>query len=362
MLSLKTALERSGRCWWVAPNYAQSTVAWRELKGLANQVPGKVVREDERRITLPGGGEITVRSAETLLRGEGLDLVVIDEAAYIAPDVFYDALRPALSDRKGAALIISTPNGFDWFYDAYARGQEGRSDWQSWQLATTDNPLIDPAEVAAARETMPERSWRQEYLAEFTDAQGAVFRFVRDAATAEPQKQARPEHTYVIGVDWAGPGRGGDYTVFAVVDATTGALVHLDRFGGAEYAVQRGRLAAVWERFGRPVIIAEQNSMGGPVVEQLQREGLNVRPFVTTNATKAASIDALALAFEQSAIRILPDPVLIGELGAFIAEKLPSGLTRYAARVGHDDCVMALALAWSGAARPRSNSAVGAFL
>src|SRR5262245_29314565 len=63
MLSLKTALEHVGRCWWVAPSYSQSSMAWRELKALAAQIPGRVVREDARRIALPGGGEITVKSA-----------------------------------------------------------------------------------------------------------------------------------------------------------------------------------------------------------------------------------------------------------------------------------------------------------
>lgn len=363
MLSIKRALEDAGRVWWVAPNFAQSSAAWRELKALAIQVPGKVVREDARRIALPGGGEITVKSADApeSLRGDGLNLVVVDEAAYIGGDVFYGALRPALSDRRGGALIISTPNGHDWFYDVWCRGQEGRDDWQSWHYPTSDNPLISPEEIEAAREAMPERVFRQEYLAEFVDATDAVFRFVREAATAERQHEAQEEHTYVIGVDWAGTGRGGDYTVFCVIDATEGALVALDRFSGAEYAIQRARLRALWERFGCPVIIAEANSMGGPVIEQLGREGLRVRAFTTTNATKADAIDSLALAFEQRSLRILNDPILIGELGAFIAERLPSGLVRYAARVGHDDTVMALALAWSGAGRRRSNSAVGAF-
>ncbi len=66
-----------------------------------------------------------------------------------------------------------------------------------------------------------------------------------------------------------------------------------------------------------------------------------------TNATKANLIDALALAFERGAIRILPDPVLIGELQAYEAERMPSGGMRYSAPTGmHDDTVMALALAW----------------
>lgn len=178
MLSLKTALEKAGRCWWVAPSYAQSSMAWRELKALADQIPARVVREDARRITLPGGGEITMKSADApeALRGEGLDLVVLDEAAYIPEAVWTDAIRPALSDRKGGALLISTPRGYNWFYDMYQRGQEGRSDWQSWQYPTSDNPLIAPEEIEAARDTLSSRTFSQEYEAQFVSMEGLLFK------------------------------------------------------------------------------------------------------------------------------------------------------------------------------------------
>jgi hypothetical protein len=62
-------------------------------------------------------------------------------------------------------------------------------------------------------------------------------------------------------------------------------------------------------------------------------------------------IDGLTLAFERGELKILNDPDLVAELLAYQAERLPSGTLRYGAPEGvHDDCVMALALAWSGAA------------
>ena len=95
--------------------------------------------------------------------------------------------------------------------------------------------------------------------------------------------------------------------------------------------------------------------MGGPLVEALQRMDLPVQPFTTTNATKASIVDALALAFERGDIRIPNDATLIAELQAFELDKLPSGLIRYAAPAGfHDDCVMSLALAWSGVGNGQS--------
>lgn len=360
MLSLKTALEARGRVWWVAPSYPQSSAAWRELKALADQIPGKLIREDARRIVLPGDGEITVKSADApiALKGEGLDLCVVDEAAYTPADVWTDSLRPSLSDRRGKALIISTPNGFDWFYDCYQRGQEPRDDWQSWQYPTSDNPLIPADEIDAARESVPARTFEQEYMAQFVPDGAGVFRNVRVAATATPQQRGIDGHQYQFGVDW---GRSGDYTCVAVWDCTTRELVYLDRFTGVEYAQQRGRLLALVERFHPIVVTAEQNSMGGPIIESLQHEGLRVRPFVTTQASKMAIVDALALSFERGDIKIIPDPVLLGELAAFGAERLQSGLLRYAARTGHDDTVMALAIVHHAATNVRTNSAVGAF-
>jgi phage terminase large subunit-like protein len=149
----------------------------------------------------------------------------------------------------------------------------------------------------------------------------------------------------VIGVDW---GRTNDFTVFTVV-CDTGEVLTIDRFKGIEYSIQRARREALYERYGKPTIIAESNSMGGPVCEQLARDGLKVRPFVTTNASKSEAVEALALAFERGEIKIPDNPVLIGELQAFEAKPLPSGLMRYEApNGGHDDCVMALAIAWQG--------------
>jgi hypothetical protein len=78
---------------------------------------------------------------------------------------------------------------------------------------------------------------------------------------------------------------------------------------------------------------------------------MRIEPFTTTNASKAQTIDALAMAFERGDIRILNDAVLVSELVAYQAQPLPSGLMRYGAPSGqHDDCVMALAIAWTSVA------------
>src|SRR5512139_447800 len=348
---LKTASD-GGRAWWVAPSYPMAQVGWRLVRRLAAQLPGTTINQADRLVTLPNGGTIQVKSADNpdSLRGEGLDFLVLDECAFIKEDAWVEALRPALSDRKGHAMFISTPKGRNWFWHAWMRGNVGDdSEWRAWQFPTSSNPYIEAKEIAAARTMLPERIFQQEYLAEFIEDSGMVFRGVMAAATASAQNKAVAGHEYVLGVDWA---KHSDFTVLAVLDATTNELVYLDRFNQIDYITQLGRLEGLYIRFQPSQIIAESNAMGEPLIEQLQRQGYPVQPFVTTNASKQQAIDALALAFEKQELKILPDPALIGELQAYESQRLPSGLLRYSAPEGmHDDTVVALALAWQGVAR-----------
>ena len=184
-----------------------------------------------------------------------------------------------------------------------------------------------------------------------------MFRRVNDAINTNlptdpyTARDTQDGAAYVIGVDW---GRHNDFTVFATLNARTGALVAVDRFTDIDYAVQLQRLQALHQRFPQAPILAESNSMGGPLIEQLQRLRLPVQAFYTSAASKTQAIEALALAFENSSISLPCVQWLIDELLAFDQERLPSGGMRYGApRGGHDDGVMALAIAWSGA-----NSAV----
>ena len=336
-------------CWWIAPTYRMADDVWRSFKATLAGV-WQAKDEDMRRIDLPGGGVIAVRSGHNpdALRGAGLDLAVLDEAAYLHPAVWSAAVRPALADRRGEALFLSTPRGRNWFWGLWMMGQRAdQPHWKSWRFPTAANPLIDPAEIEDARALLPERVFREEYLAEFLDDGGRVFRHVEEAATVEPGGSPQPDEHYVFGVDW---GRDADFTCIAVLAAGSRRLVALERFNAVGWAVQRGRLAAlaaVWQ----PVAIwAEANSMGGPNIEALQAEGLPVLPFVTTAASKGPLIEALVLALERGELALLRDATLIEELNAYSLERLPGGRYRYSAPPGlHDDTVIALALAWHGA-------------
>jgi phage terminase large subunit-like protein len=334
---------------WFAPNYRLLSDVWRELQAILQPI---LVRpnQQERRLELHGGGVIEMWSLDSpdSGRGRAYAAVVIDECALVPnlDQAWQQTIRPMLTDHAGQAWFLSTPKGMNYFKALFDRGQDPeRGEWASWQMQTLENPYIQTDEIASARLDLTESAFNQEYLALFVNWEGSVFRRVGESATSAAQDGPQAGHEYVIGCDW---GRTNDYTVFLVLDQTTHSVVALDRSNRVDYTIQCERLKALSERFEPQQIIAEQNSIGQPIIEQLAREGLRIQPFTTTNTSKAKAIEALALAFERGDIRIPNDPVLVSELVAYQPERLPSGLLRYGAPSGqHDDTVMALAMAWS---------------
>ena len=337
---------------WIAPTYKNSRPLWRMAESLTMPVFDLVeIRRSERTIDFPSGGALSIYSADnpTSILGESFDLAILDEAARISEDAWAETIMPTLADRAGRAMLISTPKGRNWFWREWMRGINNEPGYASFTAPSSDNPNQNIKRAALmARERVPERTYKQEWLAEFIDDSGNVFRNIRECATAELQSKANGTSRYTVGIDWA---RSNDFTVITVIDQTKREVCHIDRFTGIGYQLQLGRLSAIVERFNPAHIVAESNSMGGPLVEAIQRKGWPVHAFNTTNASKGEIIDGLALALERMDIKIPNDPVLIGELIAYEMETTKSGLIRYGAPDGmHDDMVMSLALCFSAIA------------
>jgi len=168
---------------------------------------------------------------------------------------------------------------------------------------------------------------------------------VQEAAVLQP-REPQAGRQYVAGVDVASSI---DFTVVSVLDAESKEMVYMDRFNRVDYPVLIDRLEGTYHRYGLTSMVVEANSIGRPVIDELVTRGLNIVPFTTTSATKQTVIQNLQNAFENGLIRVLDDPVLIGELLSFEAKRNASGSFSYSAPSGmHDDCVMSLAIAWHG--------------
>lgn len=346
---------------WASPTYKMLLEVWRDFLQLAAPVIAKNgIDKQNKRVTLITGAVVefwSLTAAESI-RGRKYRRFILDEAAMDPRllDHWNLIIRATLADYKGDAFFLSTPKGRNGFWELFQRGEDAtQPDWASFQMPTVTNPHIDPAEVESMRLAVPEVVFLQEFLAQFNDDQAGLFRKILQNAIAQPVEEPEPDHRYVAGIDWA---RSGDYTAFSVIDVTTMEQVYLDRFNQVDYDTQKSRLVALHDHFDLQVIVAEQNNMGAPLIESL-RGVLPIQPFVTTNASKKEIIDSLALSFEQGSLHILNDPIQVGELLAFEQTRLPSGLWRYAAAGnGHDDTVMALALAHYAAGRPAASSLV----
>ena len=175
--------------WYVAPTYRQAKrIAWKPLKQMTREYWASQPNETDLSIELIGGGTIALRGADNYdsLRGNGLDFVVLDEYASMAPEAWNEVLRPALSDRLGRALFIGTPKGLNHFHDLY---QNAQAHWQAFRYTTEEGGNVPPQEIESARSELDERTYRQEFRASFEDLSHGVVYFafsrsdnVQDAA------------------------------------------------------------------------------------------------------------------------------------------------------------------------------------
>ena len=121
---LKAAINRPGETYfYCAPTYRMAKdIAWKEIKKL---IPPQWIaskNETDLKIELINGSLIELKGTENAmtLRGRSLAGVVLDEAAFMDSDVWFQVIRPALADKQGWALFISTPDGTaSWFYDLW---------------------------------------------------------------------------------------------------------------------------------------------------------------------------------------------------------------------------------------------------
>ena len=333
---------------WFSPTYKMLAEVWKEIVETTKQLQTRVAKQ-EHRIELITGGVIDCWSLDAAdsVRGRKYARVIVDEAAMVPNlyDSWQAAIRPTMTDYVGSdAFMLSTPKGVDFFFDCFSRGvDDQQSDWKAWQKPTSENPYIDPAEIEAARRELPEQIFEQEYLAKFLQNSGAVFRNI-DACLRADSGQHQG-HRLFTGVDW---GQKHDFTVISVICATCRQEVELDRFNKIEWAFQRARLKAIVERWGVQSVMVETNSIGSPNLEALQQEGMSVRGFETTGSTKPPLIQSLALCLEREECRFLPDPVGRVELLSYESRiNSTTGRVSYSAPDGgHDDTVIARAIAW----------------
>lgn len=273
-----------GRVGWGVPTYKNARPVWRwaEAVCLPLEREGVVrINRTERVIDFPRTGGffgVYTCDSDVAIRGEWFNLFVLEEAARIREETYTEVVRPTLADYDGDALLISTPFGRNWFWREWERGR-ARMDAEiaAFRAPTTENPMPSIRKAAEmAQDRVPERVYSQEWLAEFLEDGGEIFRHVRRAAVGRVLPGPEEGHRYVMGVDLA---RRTDFTVCVVLDQDAKAVVAIDRFNQIDWSFQVARIKALALHFRVEAVIVDQTGVGDPIVQQLQRELSDANPL-----------------------------------------------------------------------------------
>ena len=334
-IALETAIDKM-RVAYITPTYALGKVFFQELLDL---LPDNIYKKNEADLTIHfiTGGWIRFFTGERLdnLRGLKFHLCIIDEASFI-PDLeqgWLNSIRPTLTDYKGRAIFLSTPKGKNYFYSLYLKGAANEPDWAAFKFSTYDNPHIDKYEIDDAKRQLPEVVFEQEYMANPSENAANPFgsTFIRQCTF--PMSTHPP---VVFGIDLA---KSVDYTVIIGLDAT-GSVCYFDRF----QKDWRHTKETIKMLPNVPKLI-DSSGVGDPIVEDLISEGVNAIGKKFTSSSKQQLMMGLASAIQQRKIQF-PEGIITAELEIFEYQYSSTGVRHSAPSGFHDDCVMALALAW----------------
>lgn len=288
-----------------APTYKLLLDVWTETMATLKSCISRA-NKMEMRITLTTGGSIDFWTLEDPDAGRGRKYarIVIDEAAHARhlKNAWERAISPTLTDYKGEAWFISTPNGINFFHDLFQRGATGMPGWESFQMPTIANPYIDPEEVESRRSELPELVYRQEYLAEFVTF---------GAGLVKPDYlilgESPAELPVVLGVDLAiSEKQTADYTsIVALSRNQSSGMVYIreaERFRG-QFNEVLNRIISAAIRHKAVLIAVEQTQYQAAVIQELTRKTKLPVRGVRPDKDKLTRFMPILTRFEQLMVR-----------------------------------------------------------
>jgi hypothetical protein len=336
--------------WWCSFRYNITKVGFDYI--LKQFKP--IIKHSDRknlRIELSNGSDIEFKSTHTWkeLVGKPLNYVVIDEAGNVPPEAIFESLLPTLTVTRGKAIFIGTPKGKNWFWELYKLGLDSsNADYESFKFTSFDNPYADHAFIEMRKKDTPIRTFQQEYMAEFLDNVGAVFRNIDECFTDEIKLYDKPQYgdIYTMGVDIA---KEIDYTVCSIFNQNH-ELVRMERFNRIDWTNQITTIDMLAKMYRATIVI--DITQGTFIQEALQKKGCYVIGYNFSGGNKKRDlIDNLTMLFDRQEIKfpnIGKDMDLLKEefrtYEFDINEK--NGNVKFSApKNKHDDIVISCALA-----------------
>lgn len=332
--------DKGCKCAWVSPIYKQAKKVFDEMvEAFADT---GLIQKNSQDLTITfGKSTLQFFSAERYdnIRGFTFEYLVCDEFAFIDAEAWTEVLRATVLVNGKKVLLVSTPKGKNHFYTAFQL-EHSNPQYKSFKMTSYDNPLIDPKEIDDARLTLPDHIFRQEYLAEFIDDAGAVFRNINECI-----KSGSNTGKLFAGIDL---GRADDYTVLTIADSNDNEIL-CKRWRHMDWSTIINEIVNELNLY-KPKTLIESNGAQDAIFEMIQKKitygKSSVQPFVTTSKSKQTIIEDLIVAFEENKIGIIGHDFQKHELEVFTYEyNMKTRQIRYSAPTGlHDDYVMSRAL------------------
>lgn len=336
--------KRNQSVWWIAPTYTQAKMSFDRMKVQISDRAFYTVNETNLFITLVHGAKIYFKTAEKPdnLFGDDVYAFVFDEFTR-GREAAWFALRSTITSTGGKGKFIGNVKGSrNWGHKLAMRAKSNEDpDYEYFQITAYDassagmltkdgRPFIE--EIRAAKKDLPENVFKELYLAEATDEGSNPFN-LRAIRLCIEEISTMPAICY--GVDLA---KSFDYTVEIGLDKT-GAVCHFDRYQ-TDWRNTTGRIKAL----NKPMAL-DSTGVGDPIGEDVASAVADVELFKFTELSRQQLLEGLAVAIQKRLITF-PEGRITYELEQF--EYVYSNrFVKYAAPEGeHDDCVMALALAW----------------
>jgi hypothetical protein len=348
-----------GLIWWVAPTYRQCKKPFRTLLSALHRAGLlKSYSRGGMTLTTVTGWTIEFRSGDQPdnLRGDGVDLLIIDEQGQISDETWDECLFPTLADTDGDFLGIGTPKGRrGWAYRRFRLGLEEANQrlYASFRFTALDAVFIPKHFLDEARKNMPKKAFDQEFMARFLDGLGVVFEDLRHAPRLTPVSG----EAVGLGFDWA---KKKDWTWFVATGVRSGCIVDYERLPKLLPYARQVELAAEFvqrvEAKGHRVkkIVHDQTGVGEGVDELLRGSRLHkiTEGLTFTYQSKKDLVEEGIVAFEAGKLGFpagfenAPNGErLIRELEDYSLEITKTGRVIYGAPDGfHDDAATAVLL------------------
>lgn len=313
-------------------------------------------------INFINGSQIICRSIESMSRGLTVSgILIIDETCFIDDESIY-TLLPLINANNAGLILTSSPfTAEGYFYNMYIKGLEGNDPnikSFDWSKEEGTKKFLTEEKKALYRTVMSKNKYTTEILGEFLENDGLLFTNISACiGDAVPT-----EKTAYIGIDFA-TGSDGDYTVLTAINGKGQVFKQVavnDMTPTKQVDWLVDKINEIKKGYTIRTILAEKNSIGAVYIDYMRKSllksNLTVQEFITTNDSKRRIIEQLQTAFEQAAITIPNDPVLINELKRFQATVNPTTkVVRYEGKNCHDDRTMSLAFAYEAYLRRLGN-------